>query len=106
MEHMAPFRLYCASCDIVRVSPDRVTVTVDAIDTTLRFTCPSCRTVQTTDIQRWAVDVFVDAGVQVIDTAPPPFGQHPAFGLGPITEEEIDRFVADLGRADWIQTLS
>lgn len=102
---MAPLRLFCSTCDIVRVRPDRAIVTVGVDRATLQFLCSGCRGLESVDVQSWAVEVFADAGCTVIGADGPTRGSHPSVGLGPISEAEIDLFVSELDADDWARSL-
>lgn len=95
---MTTIRTTCAICGDVELIPTELVLELTAMSGTgtYVFACPDCGDTQRRPASHRVVSILLATGVsyEVVDER------------GPITEEEIERFTADLDRADWADLLT
>ena len=85
---MITFRTSCSRCGTVTVPQ----AAIDLDENGYRFRCPGCARTQTRPAGPSVVQMLTAAGIKTAVA-------------DPITEDEIDRFVAALDDADWFERL-
>lgn len=103
---MSNVRTTCPNCDVITVEAPAITVRhlSAPVRSEVVFVCPECADVVVHPLNDRMVPVLIGAGCPVDDRVFRALGDHPSAGYE-ITPAEIERFVADLDRAEWFDEL-
>ena len=96
-ETMTTIRTTCQGCGDVELSTDDIALELTGAGDagSYRFSCPSCRSVQIRPATRRVVSILLATGVSYEIT----------LSASPITESEIEGFIAQLDDDDWFSRL-
>ena len=94
---MTTIRTTCEACGDVELTTSDIALELSGsgAEGTYRFSCPACRSVQRRPASQRVVNILLATGV----------AYEVVVGPTPLTENEIDRFVAMLDSDDWFGRL-
>ena len=106
---MALIRVTCNQCgDVDLGSCDvHVRVCLDTQSATYFFRCPLCRMTEVREAEEQVIAQLTVAGCAVASwRLPKELDEHPKDGRGPITEDDVDKFIKDIADGtDWFEKL-
>jgi hypothetical protein len=95
---MTTIKTTCDNCGEVHLSTSDISLELvgDGTEGSYRFVCPSCLAIQRRPASERVVSILLATGVGYEMTVSP---------AGPLTQHEVDRFIALLDSEDWFARL-